>query len=200
MLALVLLLATNANAGVGAFTASLNGGWDYCTDQPWAGVELALHPTNTKGFAPTARISPAYGFVDPRPMLFTEAGAVVVVPHDEATIRFGLIARGISAVSPYRLAAGNSRVGDNYVGLVPGGMMSIEFEWGTEAPFTIGARGGVGSAASNAFCSEGEDGTECVTWEPAFIGGFYLRARLKVGMAFEVILGPTASASVGWSF
>jgi hypothetical protein len=84
------------------------------------------------------------------------------------------------------------------VGLVPGVLGSIEFEWGEEAPLTLGARFGLGSAI---FDVDDEECTAdpCLRWLPSFIGGFTGRFRLRSGFALEVVAGPTSHLAVGWT-
>lgn len=194
-----LLLAASARAAVPVF--SLAGGYDLPTDQPWAGVELAVYPEIGRNINPIGRLTPAWGFGDDDPFLLTEFGILGRVPEDEAVVRLGVILRLMTLLADYRtpFQAGDPAGDGVSVGFVPGAMLAVEFEFERESPFTIGARGGLGSTVSDALCPlEDPDLTRCLTWHPGFIGGFEARWRAKKGFFAEIIVGTTSSLSIGW--
>ena len=199
-----LLMLCTSPALAGVVTLSGSGGLDYATANPWAGIEVAVHPTHSQSLAWTGRFAPTWGIKDNTPIFFGEVGPSWVIPEDEALVRIGVLARVAAFSAAYPLAihpGGAPQVGGrNKFGLVPGAMATLEFEWGKQAPYTIGFKGGVGSAGIDESCAEGVDPTYCVEWVPAFIGGFYGRARLRNGLAFEIVAGPTASISIGYAF
>jgi hypothetical protein len=198
MIAMLLLLL---DAEAGAIVLSASGGFDGPTAQPWTGLELALHPTHDHGVAPIGRIVPAFGFGDREPMVFSEFGLAVVLPNEEAIVRLGAVVRPVwmysHAPMPIEFAPPSAERQTPGVNL--GGMALIEFEWGQEAPFTVGFKGGFGSSGSDIVCGPSDvDPAACITWHPGFIGGFMSRARLKNGLSAEVMLGPLTSLSVGF--
>jgi hypothetical protein len=175
---------------------------DYPTDNAWTGLEVAVHPTHTSGYAFIGKFDMTYGFKDATPIAFLEGGPSIIIPEDEAIVRVAILTRLGMLSAPYPLAirpGGTPQVGGRQqFGVVPGVMASLEFEWGDVAPYTVGFKGGVGSSAVDGGCADGVDPAYCITWAPAFIGGFYGRFRMKNGLAAELIVGPTASLSIGW--
>lgn len=184
-----------------ALVLAATGGFDLPTVQPWAGAEIAIHAANTRGVAPVGRLVPGYAFGERSPLAIAEVGLMVVAPEDEATLRVGAVARTMWLVSEARAPVG---LGDPTqgaaLGLIPGVMLQVEFEFAPEAPLTAGARGGLGSSASTLFCDPvAPDRARCTTWHPGFIGGIYVRKRWASGLALEAVAGPTAHLSIGWA-
>ena len=191
-------------AGAGAPTVSAAGGLDYLTANPWAGLDVALHPTGAKPWEPVGRITPTWGLKDETVLLFTEVGIVRTIPNDQATIRAGLVFRTTSFVGSYVLpiqpAGIPSANGSPHWGLVPSGYALLEFDMGSLSPFTIGFHVGAGSAATDYGCVEGSDPSYCLFWTPAFTGGFVTRYRHKSGFVVDARFGPAARLSLGWAF
>jgi hypothetical protein len=193
----IVALATLSWGAVPVVSAS--GGYDVSLDQPWAGVELAVHASHDHGVEPVGRLVPAYGFFDHLPFAVLEAGALVRVPEDEAVLRTGVVLRPVFALSDARLPWQFGDPADGRkLGILPGLLAIVEFEWNPEAPLTIGFRGGPASSVSDYLC-ETADSTECLTWHVGFAGGFYARKRLANGFALEAIVGTTSSLSIGWT-
>jgi len=194
-------MAGAALAGTVALTGG--GGWDILTAQPWAGVDLALHPSNDRGFAGIGRVQGAWGFADGAPLPALEVGGVVVVPHPEAVIRVGLTAKMTGLYVPYpapiRLGAPGTSA-DPGLGLLPSGMALVEFEWGDTQTFTLRAAGGTGSQAGAIACDDADVLDACVAWRGGFTGGISARARLRQGWFGELWAGPSASLTLGYAF
>lgn len=190
----LLALLTTAHAGV--LTVSAAGGYDFPTSEPWSGVELALHPTQTQGFAMSARLAPAWGFIEGQPLLFGEVGVHGVLPSEDATIRLGVVARVVGLHAEQGVPVGL----ESGLGVAPAGLASLEFEWGEQTPFTFGVRGGLGAAMYDTQCEDDADRPACLSWSTAFIGGFHARVRTPSGFAAEAQLGPVSQLSIGWAF
>lgn len=198
---LLLSLATLAHAGTAAI--AVGGGYDLVTSQPWTGLDLALHPSQDHGFAAIGRVQSWYGFADRAPLGSLELGGTFVVPHDEAIIRAGLLFRGTVIYTEYPAAVrpfGPGAAGDPALGLLPGGMALVEFEWGTEAPFTLRLAGGTQSQAGATACDPSDVLDQCVSWGGGFIGGLSARYRTKGGLYAEAWAGPSPSLVVGYAF
>jgi len=195
MVVFVLALFGSGLATAAAPTLSATAGLDFPTDQPWAGLELAVHPTHQQGVGFAGRLAPGWGFGDGQPLVLVEAGALAVVPNDEAIVRLGLVGRAMLLRAEYSLPAGMS-AGELEWGVVPGAMAVLEFEWVGKTTVTVGGRAGAGSAAYDTYCGDDAD-PSCFTWSPSFIGGFYGRLRLPNRFAAELLLGPTAHVSLG---
>lgn len=197
----MILISLVQAAYAGAAVLSAAGGFDMPTDQPWSGVEIALHATNTKGFAPIARFAPAYGFGDRGPIAFGELGLLAVLPEDEAVLRAGLAVRPTFLYAQERMPVGfgdpeNGRI----FGITPAVYGVIEFEFHPESPWTLGIRGGPASTASDYQCEvDNPDLPTCLTWHVGFGGGFEVRKRWESGLALDAILGTTTQLSVGWT-
>jgi hypothetical protein len=200
-------------------TLGAAGGWSQETRQPWAGVDLAVHSTQHKGFAPFARLDLAYGFSDALPFGTVEAGFTGVAPHKEATIRFGLIARALAVAAPYPvpLQIGEvdpSGTGPAHLGFAPGGLGLFELEWGNARirtqpgrverggveAFVIGFRAGANMSLYQNLCELDQPVSDCVAWRPDFVGGFTSRIRLRNGLSAEVVLGANLTAVIGYTF
>lgn len=198
----LLLLSLLSPAHAGATVTALTGGVDFSTSNPWAGLELALHPTNTEGLAPVARLAPGWAFVDGQPLILAELGFMARVPEDEAIVRVGLVGRALFTGAEHALPVGLFEGESANYGLIPGGMAVLEFEWGTDTlpfVFTTGARAGLGAAVYDEECEDELDYPDCATWSAAFIGGFMARARTPKGLSAELVVGPTLHLSVGWA-
>lgn len=176
------------------------GGFDLPTEEPWVGFEAALHPDNTKGFAPVARLDAAWGFGEGRPMFIVDAGFSVVIPEDEAVVRLGALVRPVMLYTETRLPLqlGDPTEGPAF-GLAPSAQALIEFEWKTgEAPITAGVRGGIGSFATDITCDINDpDPARCISWYPGFAAGFVGRKRFENGLSVELIVGTTSSLTIG---
>ncbi len=199
---LPLLIGLLSPALAGAAVVGLTGGVDFSTSNPWAGVELALHPTHTQGVAPVLRLAPGWAFIDGQPLVLGELGFMARVPEDEAVVRVGLVGRVLFTGAKHDLPLGVFEAESARYGLIPGAMAALEFEWGDgRFPFTFstGARAGVGSAVYDAACEEDSDRPDCLNWSASFIGGFLGRIRTDTGLSVEVVLGPTTHLSVGWA-
>ena len=196
MTALALILAIPAYGG--AVTTSANAGWDFRDSALWSGVELAVHPTNTQGTAFIGRLSRGWGFGEAQPRVLGEFGFATVVPQEQATVRVGLVGQALVTrteyVLPIILASD-----DTYTGIIPSGMGLVEFEYGENWRYAIGARAGLGPEITNIQCGA-EIEPWCLRWTTGFAGGFYARARLGSGFAAELSLGPSSSLAVGWAW
>ena len=195
------LIAALAAAGNAAISAG--GGSDGTTQQPWAGLDLALFPGQDYRGALHGRITPGWGLLDRAPLAAAELGGTWAVPNDEAVLRVGLAARlgMLYAEYPVGLALGDpGREGEPALGLLPGGVALVEFEWGEEAPFTLRVSGGLTSQASVVSCGSNRTYVECLGWRTGFLGGFSARGRLRNGLFGEVLAGPSLSALVGYGF
>ncbi len=198
-----ILLASLSLAAPVAPVLSAAGGYDLTTVQPWAGLDFALHSAQTKGFAPLARATPAWGFGDRMPMVQTEFGFTGVVPQKEATIRLGAAVRPTFLFGRYRMPIrfADPTSGKVVSGLQLGGELVIEFEWRPKAPVTFGLRAGAGSTASDYYCDEqSPDYTTCITWNGGFIGGFNFRKRWMNGLSIDAMVGFTSHLAVGYAF
>ncbi len=194
------LLATLAQGAT--FVPGLIGGFDFSTEQPYTGLDLALHPDRHRGLAPVARATLGYGFTDARPLAFVEGGAAFALPREGPEIvRVGaLLTAGVVDVT-YRLPLEISNVDeDHHVGLIPGFMLLLEFEYGEERPFIVGARLGMLSAASNASCPTPELTSTCATWYPGLSGGFFARGQPLPWLYFDALIGPSPRLSLGVPF
>jgi len=200
MLALVAALFAPSLAHAGVVTASAAGGWDFPTRQLWSGVEVALHPTNDKGFALAGALTPAWGFADRRPMAIVDVGLVHVVPSQRATVRFGLFTRQVITNVDYRtpvtLIGGDHRS----LGTVPAVQLDVDVEFGTERIYTFGGRAGLGSASFNFRCTDPSELAGCVVWDVGFVGGASFKARLPSGLSADLMIGPTPKLAVGYAF
>ncbi len=197
----MLLLSLVTVARAGAVGIGVGGGYDLITDQPWTGLDVALHPTQDHGFAGIGRIQGWYGFADRAPLGSLELGGVFVVPNPEAVIRAGLLFRGTAVYTEYPASVrpfGPGQPDAPKVGFLPGGMALVEFEWGTEAPFTLRLAGGTQSQGSA--CSDTAILEDCVKWAGGFIGGISARYRTKGGLYAEAWAGPSPSLVVGYAF
>jgi hypothetical protein len=194
---LLVSVAFGGNAAVSA-----GGGFDAATEQPWAGLDLALFPSQDHGFAAFGRVNGGYGFAD-GPLGALELGGAFVIPNEEAVVRLGLAGRIAGIYTDYRapipVGAAPSD-GDPAPGLLPGGMLVVEFEWGDEAPFTLRGAGGVGSTAAAVPCDGLDVFYQCIGWRPGFLGGISARGRLKNGLFLEALGGPSLQALVGYGF
>lgn len=186
-------------AWAGSWVVSGGGGFDLPLNEPWAGVDVALHPTQDGGIEPAARITPAFGFGDMAPVVFAEAGAYVRVPEDEAVLRLGLLIEANVAVARYRLPLMSGDPRDGWaLGVVPGAQLDLQFAWTPDAPLVVGARGGPIATASDYACTvDGADPAYCVTWHPGFGGGLYARKQTARGLSIEASLGTTSWLLVG---
>jgi hypothetical protein len=196
--ALAASLAFGGNAAISA-----GGGSDGITQQPWAGLDLALFPGQDKGFAAHGRLTSGWGFIDGAPLGALELGATGVIPNDEAILRLGFAARmgALYAEYPVGLTIGAlGAEGAPALGLLPGGEMLVEFEWGDEAPFTLRVAAGITSQASALYCGSNGSYDECLGWRPGFLGGVSARGRLKNGLFGEILGGPSLYALVGYGF
>lgn len=197
MTALAFLLALPAYGG--AVTTSANAGWDFRDSALWSGVELAIHPTNTEGTAFIGRLNPSWGFSDEQPRVLGEFGFATVVPQKEqATVRAGLVAQVLYTRAQHTMPIVLSS-DELYSGLVPAGMGLVEFEYGENWRYAIGARAGVGPEITNIYC-DSEIEPSCLRWTAGFAGGFYARMRLSGGFAAELAVGPSSSLAVGWAW
>ena len=196
-----ILFAGLAHAGEAVISAS--GGEDFPTGQLWAGADLEIQATNTKGVALVGRVTPAFGFGDQLPIVFGEFGFMAVAPQKEAIIRLGLIARPELLFVHYRvpIALGASGTFDTVgVGIGPGGMGRVEFEW-PDKHLAFGAQLGIASAASDQDCAQGNpDESKCMTWYPAAIGDFYGRKQFGKHVSVEATVGTTTQLAVGYAF
>ncbi|MBN2798281.1 MAG: hypothetical protein JXX28_03975 [Deltaproteobacteria bacterium] len=186
-----------ALAGValgGTWTMSGAVGHDFSVAEPWAGVALARHPGQGAPVQGIGQLAPAWGFAEGAPYLLGEIGVLARIPEDEAVVRVGVIgaATGLSGGSEAPIALGGG------LGISPGLMGALEFEWGDRAPLTFSARGGVGSALYDT-CETDEE-TGCYHWTAAFVGGFGLRYRSPGGLSLEGRLGPSSDLRIGWAF
>jgi hypothetical protein len=186
---LTALLATALAADV---TTSAVAGLDHPTSQPWAGLQVALHPSQAQGMGGLVRFSGGYAIGDQAPVGFLEGGVTAVVPQAEATIRFGVIGRAMLTTVDYRLP-----LGGNGPGVIPGGQLLIEFAWPKDPesetlPFRFGVKAGMSSVASGC----GVDSSACVSWQPGFVGGVY--GRIYLGkLAVEALAGNNFELAVG---
>jgi hypothetical protein len=190
-----------ATALAGAPVISGTGGFDVPTDQPWAGVEFAVHPTNDHGVALVGRVAPAWGFGDDAPVVFSQIGFMAHLPEDETLLRGGIVLAPMFAIGQFRMPVqfGDPSTGTT-LGIVPAVLIAFEFEWNPDAPLTIGFAGGPASTASDYACdSEHIDTAKCITWHTGFGGGVYLRKRTVGGVAFEARIGATTALSVGYA-
>ena len=156
-----------------------------------------------KGFAALGRIQGGYGFADQAPIGALEIGGTFVVPNDEAIIRAGLVAKATAIYTEYPAAVrpfGVGLPGDPAVGLLPGAMVIVEFEWGDVQPFTLRLAGGTQSQAGAIQCFSTDVNYECVKWSGGFIGGLEARYRAKNGLFGEAWVGPSPSLVVGFAF
>ncbi|MBA2319897.1 MAG: hypothetical protein H0V89_01970, partial [Deltaproteobacteria bacterium] len=188
-------LALGGNAAISA-----GGGFDSPTEQPWVGLDLALFPGHARGVAAHGRLTGGYGFADESPLGIVELGFTGVIPNDEAIVRLGLAARFEGIYTEYGAAVALGALGaegDPAFGLIPGGMLLLEFEWGEEAPFTVRASGGASSIAVQCGLETNDD---CIGWRGGFLGGISARGRLKSGIFLEAAAGPSVSALVGYGF
>lgn len=195
------LLAAPAHATEAAI--SLVGGMDYLTANPWAGVDLSFHPEGDDGWEPVGKFTPSWGLKDDTVLVLAEVGAVRTIPTEQATVRVGLVGRGVSYMGYYPLPIqpGIPRAGGRpQWGLVPGGYALIEFEMGEFSPLSVGFHAGVGSAAGDYACGPDSDPNYCLYWDPAFIGGFITRYRHKSGFVLDARFGPSARLALGWAF
>ncbi len=198
---LLLSLVTAAHAGAVALAAG--GGYDLLTAQPWTGLDVALHPSQDHGFAGIGRIQGWYGFADRAPLGSIELGGVFVVPNPEAVIRAGLLFRGTPIYTEYPASVrpfGAGAPDAPKVGFLPGALALVEFEWGTEAPFTLRLAGGSQPQAGAVACNDGDVLNECVSWAGGFVGGISARYRTKGGLFGEAWAGPSPSLVVGYAF
>lgn len=182
-------------------TVSVAAGNDFPTDEWWTGAQVALQPSGDALVQPVGRLVGAYGLIDGTPLAIGEIGAMVRVPSPEATVRVGLLARPELAITRYRPPIALAHTGSRYVGLIPGGLAQLEFEWTPEAPFALGVKGGMASSVTDVFCDEdATDRTTCVSWFAGFVGGFTVRKQFANGLSGEVILGTQLAVSIGWAF
>jgi hypothetical protein len=199
---LVGFLVAPAHASEVALSAV--GGLDYLTANPWAGLDLALHPSQDDGWESVGRFTPSWGLKDQTPMVFGEIGVVRTIPNEQATIRAGIVGRGVSYFGSYPLPiqpGGIPRAGGRpQWGIVPGAYALLEFEMGTLSPLSVGFHAGLGSAAGDYACTEDSEPTYCLYWDPAFIGGFITRYHHKSGFILDARFGPSARLGLGWSF
>jgi len=176
---------------------------DYLTANPWAGIDISLHPDREEGWEAVGRFTPTWGLKDWTPVVFAEVGAVRTIPNEQATIRAGLVGRGVSYMGAYPLPiqpGGIPRVGGPpQWGIVPGAYALLEFEMGTVSPLSVGFHAGVGSAAGDYACTVDSEPNYCLYWDPAFIGGFITRYRHKSGFVLDTRFGPSARLALGWS-
>ncbi len=186
-----------AEAGQG--TVSLAGGMDFPTGYAWTGVDLAWHADGATGWSPVGRLTPAWAPWEGRPALLAEAGAMFRLPHEARTIRLGLLARAMTLTAPFRIPLAVDLEGGDVLGVVPGGLASLEFEFGTERHFVFGVRAGVSGAASTYLCPDEAFG-DCVTWFPGFVGGFVFRGEPVEHLYLETVLGPTLRLGLGYAF
>lgn len=203
---LLLLSLLSPTAHAGAFTAAVAGGPDFTINEVWTGVDLALHPTQRYGWAFQARLTPAWGFIYNNPLLFAEVGVTAVLPEDEATLRLGLIARGVGILRNGNVPLGgvigeDDEYGDALqLGVSPSAMLTAELELGTmtDTVFTIGGRAGAG-AYTIPYCIENVS-EECEEWSVGFVGAFTGRMRLPFGLSAELWVGTTMQLSIGYAF
>lgn len=191
---MIQLLIATALAGAPVISAA--GGYDVPTDQPWTGLDFALQPTKSAGFEPVARVSPGWAFGDRSLVVFGEIGLMVHIPEEEALLRGGIVLRPTLLTGAFRTPM---RLGPG-AGLVPAVFAQVEFEWTPKAPLTLGFRGGPASTVSDYACDQDHlDPATCLTWHAGFGGGLYLRKRFADGLAFEAMVGPTASITLGYA-
>ena len=179
---------------------SLAGGFDYATDQPWAGVELARHPHSQRGFVLAGRGVFGFGFADRRPLVISELLAMWVIPSREAIIRLGGGTRSVLAVTDYGTPRDLFRLGDDWrLGWIPGVLAVLEMEFGARAPITVGLAAGGSPTLALTACDVGDTLDTCESWLYGFIGGFFGRKRFRNGLVLELRAGPTSHFSVGWT-
>lgn len=183
------------------------GGYEYTTQQPFAGLELSVHHDGLRGIAPIGRVSASWAFADQRPLFRAEAGFLVVTPNAQNLVRLGLVGGAVIQLTdvPVPLQVGTPEEGD--VGLPafrPYGQIVAEvggvkpdrdkgiLAWG--AGLRIGVAAGIGTVQ----CPEAPD-DGCLAAYPAFTGGIYGRLRFHEGVFLEVLAGPNASLSLGYA-
>ena len=192
--------AAPAAASPGIFTVSGAGGYDDQTRNIWSGVEVALHPNNVKGFGLIANVTPNFGFTEKRPMGFAELGLVHFIQAERAIVRVGLVGRMALLSVPYRVAIKLGQIEENRIGLIPTGMLHVEFQYGTESPFIFGLRAGMGSSLSNFRCTDPTDLSDCALWADTVVANAFGNMRLKNGLFIELMLGHNSKLSVGYAF
>lgn len=191
-------------------SVSALGGYHYESQQPWSGVDVALHSTQRRGFSGQARLQLGVGFVGAVPIGVFEGGVNGVIPSKQAVIRLGLVGRvsGMYADYPLPFQVGGTPEEEDgrRFGFSPGGQLQVEFEW-QDLPgkavdtWTFGARaGGTVVVAAMAECDQPLDDASCLVPIGAFAGGFYGRLVFEPGVMLEAFAGPSPSLSVGYRF
>jgi hypothetical protein len=185
-------------------TVSAAAGLDYLTANPWVGLDLSFHPEREEGWEAVGKVTPSWGLKDDTVLMLTEVGAVRTIPTEQATVRVGLVGRGVSYMGHYALPiqpGGIPREGGRpQWGVVPGGYALLEFEMGEISPLSVGFHAGAGSAAGDYACGEESNPNYCLYWDPAFIGGFIARYQHKSGFVLDARFGPSARLALGWAF
>jgi hypothetical protein len=103
--------------------------------------------------------------------------------------------------APYRVPAQFATAGEARLGLAPGVLAHVEFEFGPpEAPFTFAVRAGMASSLYNFRCEDPADLSGCAVWDLAFVGSAELAKRFESGLSIDVAAGPVSKLAVGWAF
>ena len=219
--AIVLTLMPGAASAGGIpvkVSAAAAGGYTFATQQPWTGVDIAVHSYQQRGFGMSGRMVAGVNLFDVRPAVSGELGLNGVVPDKNAIIRLGVAGGGQMTFANYPLpvqAPGELTVdGFGLFGFIPYGVITadIDLRW-TDRPrapesLTIGLRAGVGSISGVVDCideaasaEEGRAvGTLCDRWVPGFIGGFVGRLVLRNGFFLEAEAGPSPRLAIGYAF
>ncbi len=196
----LLVLALCQPAAASRLFVGASGGIETAAGQQWAGLDVALWGSQDRGLEPVGRVAAGL-HLGGGPMSILEAGFAMHVPEDEATVRFGMLARGVllGDASTYPIEFNQ---GDWRSGIIPAGLLFFELQYGNEGKLggTVGFKGGLGSRPVTTFCTDDEALVDCLVWGSGFHGGFYGRIMLPSMIAAELTVGPTVQLSIGRAF
>lgn len=184
------------------------GGLDFPTRQPWAGLDLAIHPDSPDVWSGMGRVQAGWAFADGKPFANVEGGFTRNFTGQEATFRIGLAVRSWIYIANYRLPLQVSEpdpAGFGTLGFIPGGWLVGEIEWDREAEkgpaaWSVGLKAGASSVAAVRDCVDNGEAALCTAWNAGVVGGFTFRLRMHEGLALEALVGPSPSLSVGYAF
>ncbi|MCB9662614.1 MAG: hypothetical protein H6732_00725 [Alphaproteobacteria bacterium] len=205
----LLLLAGPALAEPGAHTLAIAaaGGWDYPTQLPVAGLQLAVRHDGRRGFAFLGEVQGLWAFLDDRPLVRAEAGFAAVVPtRERALVRVGVVGGASLYTAPYAIPfqVGGAPTTDDYghLGVLPHGAFVAELGWrrdaarGAEA-WAFGVRLGAALSTTSAACAV--VASDCAQPQVVFDGGIQARLRLQNGLYVEVLAGPSPRVGLGFA-